>query len=346
VQFYTIQRQIKRNGGSTYLPFLRALQALGVELLDGDGQAAAVVPRGAHGPLVDPALVHPPEPSLAEHGVRLEAPGGRLELREREHTEVGSLQDPPVRLTIAAPARSCWGPAAAGASRGRGRGRRRQLPGHGHGHPLVPRRGVMGLGSTGRRGGHDDVLRQRHCTHACEGSRHPSATGPETKKQRPNQAFCVCLQGVGRYDVRTLRVRVMGLRHRLDGPHLRHVGAKAVAHGHHKHTALSLSLSLSPFSSVGIRVYICVGYPIVSQFGGENVLPEQTPAKRLASPVTLYTSIMAAARGRGRHRHGGWRGLRVCKWERIMSPRAAVATVRASATGQRSTWQRTTIRDT
>jgi hypothetical protein len=83
---------------------LHALQALRVELLDGDGDAGTA-PRGAHGPLVDPALVHPPEPALAEHGVRLEVPGGRFQLREREDAEFGRLQDLPLRAGRAAAVR-------------------------------------------------------------------------------------------------------------------------------------------------------------------------------------------------------------------------------------------------
>ena len=85
-----------------YLPFLQALHALGVELLDGDDHAGAAA-RGAHRPLVDPPLVHPPEPALAEDAVRLEVPRRRPELREREDSEVGDLQDPPLRLRVERP---------------------------------------------------------------------------------------------------------------------------------------------------------------------------------------------------------------------------------------------------
>ena len=79
----------------THLPLLHALHALRVELLDGDHHADAGA-RRVHGLLVDPALVHPPEPALAQNRVRPEVARRGPELREGEDAEVGRLQDPPL----------------------------------------------------------------------------------------------------------------------------------------------------------------------------------------------------------------------------------------------------------
>lgn len=71
------------------------MEALRVELLDGDHHAGAGLGR-IQRLLIHPSLVHPPEPTLAEHAIRAEAPGGAPELREGEDPQVGHLQDPPL----------------------------------------------------------------------------------------------------------------------------------------------------------------------------------------------------------------------------------------------------------
>lgn len=79
-------------GSKFYLPFLISLQALRVELLDGNNHASAVLGR-VHGLLIHPAFVHPPKSPFTEDAVRPEVLGGRLELYECEGAEVGRLQD-------------------------------------------------------------------------------------------------------------------------------------------------------------------------------------------------------------------------------------------------------------
>jgi hypothetical protein len=74
-----------------YLPLLQALDALRVELLDGDdaGGALGRVER-AH---VDPALVDPTEAALPEHHLRLEPPRHRPQLRQRELPQPRRLEN-------------------------------------------------------------------------------------------------------------------------------------------------------------------------------------------------------------------------------------------------------------
>lgn len=69
-----------------------ALEAVLVELLDGDDHAGAG-PAGEEGVLVHPTLEDGAEASLAEHAVGPEVPRRRLELVEREAPHVGTPQD-------------------------------------------------------------------------------------------------------------------------------------------------------------------------------------------------------------------------------------------------------------
>nr|CAB3487943.1 unnamed protein product [Digitaria exilis] len=85
----------------THLPLLEALHALGVELLDGDDHADAGS-RGVHGLLVDPPLVHPPEPALAEHRVGLEVAGRGPELTEGEDAQAAARLLPLLQLRVVA----------------------------------------------------------------------------------------------------------------------------------------------------------------------------------------------------------------------------------------------------
>ena len=82
----------KKKEARFYLPFLVALHALRIELLDGNNHAGAVPGRG-HGLLIHPPFVDSPKPTFAEDAVRREVLGGRLELHECEGAEVGRLQD-------------------------------------------------------------------------------------------------------------------------------------------------------------------------------------------------------------------------------------------------------------
>lgn len=72
----------------THQPLLVALGALGVPELDGDG--LRLEPRLDL--VVDGALVHGAEPALAEEVVVQEPLRRRLELRHREHVQVGAHQ--------------------------------------------------------------------------------------------------------------------------------------------------------------------------------------------------------------------------------------------------------------
>lgn len=76
------------------LPLLQALDALRVELLDGDDDAGAALGRVERA-LVDPALVDPAEAALPEHHLRLEPLRRRPQLRERELPQPRRLEDAP-----------------------------------------------------------------------------------------------------------------------------------------------------------------------------------------------------------------------------------------------------------
>ena len=103
----------ERNRGSKfYLPFLIPLQALRVELLDGNNHSGAVLGRG-HRLLVHPAFVHPPKSPFTEDAVWPEVLGGRLELHECVGAEVGRLQD--LAVGVLAP---LFEPAASAAAAG------------------------------------------------------------------------------------------------------------------------------------------------------------------------------------------------------------------------------------
>jgi hypothetical protein len=63
-----------------------ALRALEVEQLDGDGLR---LPYAGLDPLIDPALVHGPEPALADEVAHREVPRRCPELLDRERHHVG-----------------------------------------------------------------------------------------------------------------------------------------------------------------------------------------------------------------------------------------------------------------
>lgn len=65
--------------GMDDLPLLQALDALRVELLDGDDDAGVALGRVERA-LVDPALVDPAEAALPEHHLRLEPARGLPQL--------------------------------------------------------------------------------------------------------------------------------------------------------------------------------------------------------------------------------------------------------------------------
>ncbi len=65
----------------------------------GDGLAVASLSAL----LDEKQLQRSPKPTLAEYAVRLEVPRRRPELCEHEDSEVGDLQDPPLRLRVERP---------------------------------------------------------------------------------------------------------------------------------------------------------------------------------------------------------------------------------------------------
>lgn len=77
-----------------HLPLLQALDALRVELLDGDDDSGGALGR-VEGALVDPALVHPAEAAFPEHHLRLEPPGHCPQLCQRELPKPGHLENAP-----------------------------------------------------------------------------------------------------------------------------------------------------------------------------------------------------------------------------------------------------------
>jgi hypothetical protein len=87
-----LYRSGKKDQDFVYLPFLKPLHALRVELLDRNNHAGAVAGR-RHGLLIRPPFVDSSEPSFAEDAVRTEVLGGCLELYECEGAEVGHLED-------------------------------------------------------------------------------------------------------------------------------------------------------------------------------------------------------------------------------------------------------------
>ncbi|PON34304.1 hypothetical protein PanWU01x14_345530 [Parasponia andersonii] len=77
----------------TYLPLFKALSAIGVGFLNGDGNSDAD-PRGRIGLFVDPAFENCSEASFSQHGVGSKVPGGPLELRQGEQFQARSYNFP------------------------------------------------------------------------------------------------------------------------------------------------------------------------------------------------------------------------------------------------------------
>jgi hypothetical protein len=84
-------------------PLLVPLEALLLELLDGHHPAHAGLRRGQRH-LVDPALVHAPEPALAQVRVGAEALGRRAEVVHSERFQPAVVQAPRRRIMIKFPA--------------------------------------------------------------------------------------------------------------------------------------------------------------------------------------------------------------------------------------------------
>jgi hypothetical protein len=82
-----------RSDPATHLPLLQALDAIRVELLDGDDDAGVSLGRVERA-LVDLALVDLAEATLPEHHLRFEHMRGGLQLGERELPQLRHLQDP------------------------------------------------------------------------------------------------------------------------------------------------------------------------------------------------------------------------------------------------------------
>lgn len=70
----------------TYKPFLVALKAPSLELLDGHNHTTSW-PRGAQSVRIDPPFEDKPESSLPDKIIRAEVPGGILELAQAEGFE-------------------------------------------------------------------------------------------------------------------------------------------------------------------------------------------------------------------------------------------------------------------
>ncbi|PON90469.1 hypothetical protein TorRG33x02_137540 [Trema orientale] len=78
---------------TTYLPLLKALRAIRVGFLNGDGDSDAD-PRWRIGLFVDPAFENSSEAAFSQHRVGSKVPGGPLELRQGEQFQARSYNFP------------------------------------------------------------------------------------------------------------------------------------------------------------------------------------------------------------------------------------------------------------
>jgi len=82
----------------SYLPFLKALRAFGVQFFDGDNHAKAWFGRG-EGLLIQPTLVDSAKATFTQQCVPFETLGGGFQVHETELLQVGPFQNLAVRGT-------------------------------------------------------------------------------------------------------------------------------------------------------------------------------------------------------------------------------------------------------